>query len=460
MICYNNHTLKVFGGVTMAKTIADFLAKAKDINKIDNSLYQQYDVKKGLRNEDGTGVLVGLTRIADVVGYKRVDGKKIDAKGQLLYRGIDVSNLIEQQAGQRFLFEETCFLILFGYLPNEEELKAFKKELSNRYELPQHYLESKILGFPSKNLMNKLQQEVLMLYSYDEDPDNISVDATMDKGLNLIAKIPSIVCYAYRSKIHYFDKESLFIHQIRPDLSIAENILYLLRDDKQYTAKEAEVLDLALVLHADHGGGNNSTFTNVVISSTGTDIYSSFAGAIGSLKGPRHGGANLAVMKQMRLVIAEIGIEASDEALNHIMDRILDKDFNDQSGLIYGIGHAVYTISDPRCEILTKKCQELALEKNREKEYQFYRRFELAAIDAIYRRKGIRVCGNVDLYSGLIYDMLHIPEELYTLMFVVGRSVGWLAHNIENKLYSGRIIRPAAKYVGQTIPFVARDKRK
>ena len=267
----------------MSVLVDRFIEKARDgDNNIDNNLYTKYDVKKGLRNEDGTGVLVGLTKIADVVGYKRENNKKIDCRGELYYRGIAVSDIInKREPRQRFLFEETCFLIIFGYLPNKDELETFKAELSKRYELPKHYLESKILGFPSKNLMNKLQQEVLMLYSYDDDPDNTSPKETMYKGLNLIAKIPSIVCYAYRSKVHYFDKQSLYIHQIRPDYSIAENILYLLRDDKKFTTKEAEVLDMCLVLHADHGGGNNSTFTNIVISSTGTDIYSSFAGAIG-----------------------------------------------------------------------------------------------------------------------------------------------------------------------------------
>lgn len=446
----------------MSEFIEGFIEKAKGSKyRIDNTLYSKYDVKKGLRNEDGTGVLVGLTKISDVVGYKRVDGKKIDIDGKLYYRGIEVSDIINQRMPQqRFLFEETCFLILYGYLPTQEELSRFKDELSKYYELPDNYLESKILGFPSKNLMNKLQQEVLMLYSYDDDPDNISPKATMYKGLNLIAKIPSIVCYAYRSKVHYFDKESLYIHQIRNDLSIAENILMLLRDDKKFTPKEAEVLDMCLVLHADHGGGNNSTFTNIVISSTGTDIYSSFAGAIGSLKGPKHGGANLAVMQQMKLVIDEIGINASDEKIEMIVEKILDKQFNDNSGLIYGIGHAVYTISDPRCVILREQCKELAKEKNREAEFDFYYRFEKAAIEAIKKRKGITVCANVDFYSGLIYDMLSIPRELYTLMFVIARSVGWLAHNIENKLYSGRIVRPATKYVGETYEYLPLDKRK
>lgn len=446
----------------MSEFIEGFIEKAKGSKyRIDNKLYSKYDVKKGLRNEDGTGVLVGLTKISDVVGYKRVDGKKIDIEGKLYYRGIEVSDIINQRMPQqRFLFEETCFLILYGYLPTKEELSRFKDELSKYYELPDNYLESKILGFPSKNLMNKLQQEVLMLYSYDDDPDNISPKATMYKGLNLIAKIPSIVCYAYRSKVHYFDKESLYIHQIRNDLSIAENILLLLRDDKKFTPKEAEVLDMCLVLHADHGGGNNSTFTNIVISSTGTDIYSSFAGAIGSLKGPKHGGANLAVMQQMKLVIDEIGINASDDKIEMIVEKILDKQFNDNSGLIYGIGHAVYTISDPRCVILREQCKELAKEKNREVEFDFYYRFEKAAIKAIKKRKDITVCANVDFYSGLIYDMLSIPRELYTLMFVIARSVGWLAHNIENKLYSGRIIRPATKYVGETYEYLPLDKRK
>lgn len=446
----------------MSKFIDGFIEKAKEgNNKIDNELYSKYDVKKGLRNEDGTGVLVGLTKIADVVGYKKLAGKKVDCDGELYYRGVNVSDLINRrEPNQRFLFEETCFLILFGYLPNKEELEDFKRELSSRYELPPHYLESKILGFPSKNLMNKLQQEVLMLYSYDDDPDNISASATMYKGLNLIAKIPPIVCYAYRSKVHYFDKESLYIHQTRDDLSIAENILYLLRDHKHFTPKEAEVLDMCLVLHADHGGGNNSTFTNVVISSTGTDIYSSFAGAIGSLKGPKHGGANLAVMKQMKLASDEIGWSASDHEIEKVIERILDKQFNDNSGLIYGIGHAVYTLSDPRCVILKQQCEELAVEKGRKAEFDFYHRFEQLAIKEIKKRKGINVCANVDYYSGLIYDMLCIPEELYTLMFVVGRAVGWLSHNIENKLYSGRIIRPAAKYVGETYEYVPIDKRK
>ena len=444
----------------MSEFIDYVFKRSETLNKIDNSLYKKYDVKNGLRNEDGTGVLVGLTRISDVVGYKKENGKKIDTAGKLYYRGVKVSDLINgHNPKNRFLFEETCFLILLGYLPNKDELEAFKKELANRYELPINYLNVRLLSFPMQNMMNKLQQEVLMLYTYDQNPDDVTPEGTLDKGLDLIAKIPQIVCYSYRSKVHYFDNESLFIHPIRTDFSIAENILQMLRIDQQFTPTEASVLDMCLVLHADHGGGNNSTFTNVVMSSTGTDIYSCFAGAIGSLKGPKHGGANLAVAKQMKLVINEIGLQATDEQILEIIRRILDKDFNDKTGLVYGIGHAVYTLSDPRCQILSQKCRELAIEKGRVNEYEFYHRFENIAIQEIKDRKGINVCANIDFYSGLVYDMLGIPKDLYTLLFVIGRSVGWVAHNIENKLYSGKIIRPAGKYVGDNKKYVKLEDR-
>ena len=445
----------------MENRIQSFFEKSLEENQIDNELYKKYSVKKGLRNEDGTGVLVGLTKISDVVGYKKVDGEKFDDYGSLYYRGINVKDIIEaQRQEKRYLFEEVCFLILFGYLPNEQEFKEFKQILSDNYELPPHYLEGNILGFPAKNLMNKLQQEVLMLYSYDDNPDNTETRETLEKGINLLAKIPSIVCYTYQTKVHYFDEQSLFIHHVNQDYSIAETILSLLRDDGNFSEKEAEILDISLVLHADHGGGNNSTFTNVVISSTGTDIYSAVAGAIGSLKGPRHGGANLAVKKQMELAINEISTQASDEQIRTIIQRILDKDFNDKSGLIYGIGHAVYTLSDPRSEILAAKCKELAMEKNRLEEFEFYTRFAMVAIDEIYTRKGIRVCTNVDFYSGFVYTMLGIPEELFTPIFAIARIAGWSAHRLEELLNAGKIIRPAYKYVGHHTEFHARDERE
>ena len=429
--------------------IQNFFNKSLKENDIDNKLYSTYSVKKGLRNEDGTGVLVGLTKISDVVGYKKENGKKVDDYGKLYYRGIDVKDIVNaDRKNNRYLFEEVCFLILFGYLPNEEEFEIFKSLLSDNYELPEGYLQTTIINSPAKNMMNKLQRGVLMLYSHDDDPDNIQAESVLRKGISLIAKIPSIMCYSYHTKMHFFENESLVIHHVNKEYSFAEQILSLLRLDGSFTKKEAEVLDVCLVLHADHGGGNNSTFTSVVISSTGTDFYSAIAGSIGSLKGPRHGGANLAVKNQMEKVIAEIGVDASDQQIRNIVCRILDKNFNDNSGLVYGIGHAVYTLSDPRSEILAEKCKELAEEKGRLDEFDFYNRFASIAIEEIYERKGIRVCTNVDFYSGLVYDMLNIPCDLYTALFVAGRTVGWISHIIENKLYSTRINRPATKYGG------------
>ncbi len=438
--------------------LINYFNKGQANNSIDNSLYDEYNVKKGLRNEDGTGVLVGLTKISDVVGYKHEDGNKKDARGELFYRGINVQEIIDN-GGCRFLFEEICFLILFGYLPSGDELDSFKEEMASRYALPDGYLQSKILGYPAKNILNKIQQEVLAMYTFDEDPDNIGVQETLDKGLDLICKIPYLMCYSYQAKKHHYDNKSLVIHQPVKHYSIAENILRLLRDDKSFTKKEAEALDIALVLHADHGGGNNSTFTNIVISSTGTDIYSSIAGAIGSLKGPKHGGANIAVVNQMKAVFENLSFDANDEQIKKLIYRILDKDFNDNSGLVYGIGHAVYTLSDPRCQILSKKCHELSIEKGREKEYEFYKKFEQNAIEIMHEKKGINVCANIDFYSGFLYDMLKIPEEIFTLLFVTSRTVGWVAHNVENKLYSGKIIRPASKYVGEQSEYQDIKKR-
>ncbi|MGX8680670.1 MAG: citrate synthase [bacterium] len=435
-----------------------FRQSLKD-NDIPGELYGKYSVKKGLRNEDGTGVLVGLTTVSDVVGYKNVNGRIIEDYGTLYYRGIDVKDLVENANGRRYMYEETCYLILFGHLPNKQELDEFKAVLSYHYRLPHHYLERCILNFPAKNLMNKLQREILMFYSFDDDPDNTGVYETLEKGVSLMAKIPIILCYNYATKIHNFNNESLIIHHYNPDYSIAEQMLYLLRPDGTFSPKEAEVLDIALILHADHGGGNNSTFSNIVIASTGTDIYAAISGAIGSLKGPKHGGANLAVKQQMEKVINEIGIDANDEQIRGIVSMILNGDFNDHSGLIYGIGHAVYTLSDPRSVILSKKCEELSIEKNRHQEYLFYKRFAEIAIDELYKRKHKRVCTNVDFYSGLVYDMLGIPEDLFTSIFAMARTVGWVAHNVEGKLYSNRIIRPASKYVGHLKPYTKFEER-
>lgn len=448
-------------GEAMNQNIIKFYQKGLEYNQIPNEYFKKYDVKKGLRNEDGTGVCVGLTKIADVVGYQRVNQQKVGVEGKLYYRGIEVHDLIygRYQNAHSYAYEETCFLLLFGYLPSKQELSAFCEILQQQYELPDQFLETAILQLPSKNLMNQLQQAVLSLYDFDKQPDAIDVENTLRQGLSIMAKLPSILCYAYHSKAHHFERASLHIHYPKKQYSMAENILHMLRADSEFTKREAQMLDLMLVLHADHGGGNNSTFTNVVISSTGTDIYSTVAGSIGSLKGPRHGGANLQVCNMMKEVIEEIGLDSDDEQIKEFQRKLLNKERYDKSGLIYGMGHAIYTLSDPRAELLREHLYELALEKHEEKRFDFYRRFERCAIEVMNETKGITVSANVDFYSGLVYEMMNIPQDLFTPLFVCARMVGWLAHNIENKVYDGRIMRPATKYVGEIQKYINIEKR-
>ena len=430
-------------------------------NKIDNELYTKYDVKKGLRNEDGTGVLIGLTRIADVVGYKLVNGKKMDDQGELYYRGIPITQLCRNLDQDEICgYEETCFLILFGHLPTQQELSLFTSQLRSRYTLPEGFLATNILRYPSMNIMNQIQKALLMLYGEDPQADDISVLNTLDQGLSILAKMPAILCYSMAAKAHFFENKSLIVHPVRTEYSIAENILSLLRPDQQFTHQEAKMLDLMMVLHADHGSGNNSTFANIVVASTGTDIYSAMAASVGSLKGPRHGGANISARRMMDAILAEIGLEASDEQLTALLEKIMDKQFFDGKGLIYGMGHAVYTLSDPRSEILKKQIEILAEEKNCKERFVFYQRTEELAKQVIYRRKGIHVSSNIDFYSGLVYSMLDIPEDCYSPLFAASRMVGWLAHNIENKLYCDRIVRPAGKYVGTLADYIPIDQRK
>ena len=430
-------------------------------NKIDNELYTKYDVKKGLRNEEGTGVLIGLTRIADVVGYKLVNGKKMDDQGELYYRGIPITQLCRNLDQDEICgYEETCFLILFGHLPTQQELSLFTSQLRSRYTLPEGFLATNILRYPSMNIMNQIQKALLMLYGEDPQADDISVLNTLDQGLSILAKMPAILCYSMAAKAHFFENKSLIVHPVRTEYSIAENILSLLRPDQQFTHQEAKILDLMMVLHADHGSGNNSTFANIVVASTGTDIYSAMAASVGSLKGPRHGGANISARRMMDAILAEIGLEASDEQLTALLEKIMDKQFFDGKGLIYGMGHAVYTLSDPRSEILKKQIEILAEEKNCKERFVFYQRTEELAKQVIYRRKGIHVSSNIDFYSGLVYSMLDIPEDCYSPLFAASRMVGWLAHNIENKLYCDRIVRPAGKYVGTLADYIPINQRK
>lgn len=428
--------------------VAQSYGRSRNYTDIPNHLFKEHNVKKGLRNADGTGVRMGLTRISDVVGYAFEDGKKVSAPGELYYRGYRINDLVAGKGSSHRGYEETCFLLLFGYLPTKQELKRFTDFVSEQYQLPSEFFEKQILRQPSMNLMNALQQAVLSLYDYDESPDDVDPYEVLLKGISILAKLPSIMCYAYQSKMHCYYRDSLFIHYPRQEFSIAENILYMLREDRKFTEREANMLDVLLMVHADHGGGNNSTFTGVVISSTNTDLYSSIVGSLGSLKGPRHGGANVRCTEMMADVVGEIGYDADEETIRALVDKILDGDFYDHSGLVYGMGHAVYTQSDPRAEILREYCRELAIEKGRENEFAFMERFERVAREEIQRVKGKEISNNVDYYSGFAYEMLEIPRDLFTPLFAMSRCVGWLAHNIENKLYDGRIMRPATKYVG------------
>lgn len=424
---------------------------ALESQKISDDLYKKYDVKKGLRNEDGTGVLVGLTRICDVEGYRRrADGSKEDIPGELYYRGFPLETVYRRVAENAHTgYEETAFLLLFGYLPSEEDLKVFKETLRANYQLPQTFLLNNILKASSLNTMNKIQSSLLFMYADEDNPDDCSAKNLLRIGLSIIAKLPAIIVYSHEVKNYHDQGTSLVVHPIRHDLDLAESILYLLHGEGNYSQDEVILLDLMMILHADHGVGNNSTFASLVVSSTGTDLYSSFSTAVGSLKGPKHGGANITCRHMMNAIIAEVGLEATDSEIRSIVKRILAKDFFDKSGLIYGIGHAVYTISDPRCLLLTEKAAEVAELTGRNQELQFYNRFEKIAVAYLKESKGINICANVDFYSGLIYDMMRIPEDLYTPMFVASRSIGWLAHIIEEKINSGRIIRPAGKYVGE-----------
>lgn len=438
--------------------LAQFFGKSQNYTDIPNQLFTEYNVKKGLRNEDGTGVCIGLTKISDVVGYTQEEGKKTDAPGDLYYRGYSIRDLVANKRPTHG-YEEVCFLLLFGYLPKKEELERFCEALKEMYELPYEFLETNILRTPAKNLMNKIQQAVLALYNYDDEPDDIDEYKTLIKGVNLIAKMPSIICYEYMSKEHYFNRKSLVLHYPIKEYSIAENFLYMLREDKTFTRQEANLLDVLLMIHADHGGGNNSTFTNVVISSTNTDIYSTICGSIGSLKGPRHGGANLKVSEMMDEVIALIGYTTDKAAVKSAIRKITGKELYDRSGLVYGFGHAVYTISDPRAELLRGVCEEVAKEQGKMKEFYFYRLFEECVKEVIMEDKHKVIPTNVDYYSGFAYDMLRIPRELYTPLFVTSRLVGWIAHNIENKLYDGKIMRPATRYVGENVAYQSGEER-
>lgn len=431
-------------------------------DQINPNLYQEYDVKRGLRYSDGRGVLVGLTQVGDVVGYEVRDGKKIAVPGKLIYRGYDIEDLIRDTISHdEFGFEQTAYLLLFGELPTVQQLQEFKTLLGSRRTLPDNFTEDMIMKAPSPDIMNKLARSVLASYSYDSHAEDFSVSNILRQCIELIARFSTFSAYAYQAKRRYYDGRSMYIHNPVPELSTAENFLRLIRSDKHYTKLEAEILDLALILHAEHGGGNNSTFSIHVVSSTDTDTYSAIASAVGSLKGRRHGGANIKVMEMMDNIKENVKDWGNEEEIKAYLRKIVRKEANDRSGLIYGQGHAVYTISDPRAILLREKAAELAKEKGFMDEYNFYKTIDRLAPLVIQEEKNSdkKICTNVDFYSGFVYSMLNIPRELYTPIFAISRIAGWAAHRMEEVIAGGRIYRPAYKNVLPSKEFLPMEDR-
>jgi citrate synthase len=430
---------------------------------INPDLYKKYDVKRGLRNANGTGVLVGLTRIGDVVGYELKDGEKIAIPGRLIYRGYNVEDLIKDaEQNKQFGFEQCAYLLLFGELPTKEKLERFTSYLGECRILPENFTEDMIMKAPSKDIMNKMARGVLASYSYDDDPENKSVGNVIKQCIQLIARFSTLAAYGYQAKRRYYDNKSMFIHNPKADLSTAESFLRLIRADKSYSRLEAETLDLALILHAEHGGGNNSSLTVHVVSSADTDTYSAIAAAVGSLKGSRHGGANIRVVEMMDELKANVKDWSSEKEVSDYLYKIARKDAYDKSGLIYGMGHAIYTISDPREILLKAKAKELAKEKGCMEEFELYNMIERLAPSIIQdvHNSDKKVCANVDFYSGFVYTMLNIPRELFTPIFAISRIAGWSAHRIEEIVSGGRIYRPAYKNVSPERDFVPLANRK
>jgi len=445
-----------------SEKIKDLLDIASQKYKIDPQFYNNYQVKRGLRNQDGTGVLAGLTSIGEVRGYIIDDGERIPMEGDLLYRGIDTRDIIKNVLMEkRSGFEEVVFLILFGVLPNKDLLDSFNRIMGELRSLPQYFTEDVILKSPSPNIMNKLARCVLASYTYDDTPDNCSLINMIRQSLELIARMVTMTAYAYQAKRHYYDNQSLFIHAPVAEYSTAQNFFHLTRPDSSFTEMEAEILDMMLILQAEHGGGNNSAFACRVVSSSGTDTYSAIAAAIGSLKGPKHGGANAEVINMMDDIKTGVSDWNDDDEVYSYLTDMVNKKAGDGSGLIYGMGHAVYTLSDPRAIILKDKAKELSKIKGFEDEFNLYDAIERLAPRVLAKAKGDSkvISANVDLYSGFVYQMMDIPPELYTPLFAIARIVGWCSHRIEEVMANGRIMRPAYKSVCPREKYVPIDKR-
>lgn len=436
--------------------------KIEKKSQIDHNQFWKYGVKRGLRNPDGTGVMAGLTNICSVEGYYIEDGERVPKHGVLKYRGININDIVEAcEKEDRFGYEEVSYLLLFGSLPTKQQLDLYKSILGVCRELPDTYIEDVLMKNASIDVMNKLARCVLISYSFDENPDDISVENVLRQSVQIIAQMPVMMCYAYQVKRMKFYGKSMYFHPEKKELSTAETILRSLRADRKYTDEEAKLLDICLILHAEHGGGNNSTFTSRVLTSSGTDTYSAIAGAIGSLKGSRHGGANIKVSHMIDNIKENVKDTTDEAQLSEYLEKIIRKEAYDKSGLIYGMGHAVYTISDPRAVILKKKAKEFACKNGFEKDFELINSIERLTPEVFRKVKGKNkiICANVDLYSGLIYKMLGIPEDLYTPIFATARISGWSAHRLEELISGGKIIRPAYKNIAVQKKYVPMSER-
>lgn len=445
-----------------AALIRKLAADSAANNRIDPALYKKYNVKRGLRNDDGTGVLVGLTEVGEVFGYIMDDAERVPSEGRLFYQGIEINDLVNGFYNEkRFGFEETAYLLLFGELPTPKQLHLFEKLLVSYRDLPLNFTEDMILKAPSPEIMNKLARTVLALYPYDPDPESIEVENIIRQCTQLIARFPVLVSYGFMAKRHYVDKKSLYLHAPKESYNTAQSILGMIRPDGQFTELEARVLDLALVLHAEHGGGNNSTFVTHAVTSTGSDTFSVIAAAIGSLKGPQHGGASGKAYAMMQDLAKHVKTWRNEMEIADYLTRILQGEAFDRSGLIYGIGHAVYTLSDPRTKLLRDYARALAYESGEEELYELYLLTERIAPEVFrtVKQPDKVVCANVDFYAGFVYSMLGIPPELFTPMFAVSRIAGWSAHRIEEIVSGNRIIRPAYKSVQKRRSYVTMGDR-
>ena len=433
------------------------------VYEIDENQFAGDSIKRGLRNSDGSGVLAGVTRVSSIRGYYMDDGRRVPIPGEYYYRGVSVRELVEsQKPDSTFGFEEASYLLLFGSLPNREEFNRFRTALDEAQTLPTGFFEDMILRCPSPSIMNQLSRSVLALYSYDENPDDTGIENMVRQSMELIARFPAIVAASYAVRHHYYDGGSLYIHRPKNGMSLPENILRLVRRDKHdYTLQEVHLLDTMLMIHAEHGGGNNSAFACRTVSSSGTDTYSCIAAAVGSLKGPLHGGANAKVLEMVQDIKENVPDWTSEKAVGDYLDLLLDRKAGDRTGKIYGIGHAIYTLSDPRAEMIKKCARELVEEKGRVDDFQLLENIERLATQKIQarRRDGMPVCANVDLYSGMVYSMLGIPQELFTPLFATARVAGWCAHRIEEAISGRRLIRPAYRSAVQRRPCTPMEER-